>query len=66
MTSASTEEQRNALLGSPGRLKTALAATAGTMVENYDFLAFGTASALYFGAAFFPSADPAMGHFSPS
>lgn len=61
MTHTTVEETRQAALGSPGKLKTALAATAGTMVENYDFLAFGTASALYFGAAFFPSADPTMG-----
>ncbi|MHB1010941.1 MAG: MFS transporter [Propionibacteriaceae bacterium] len=47
--------------GSPDRLKTALAAAAGTCVENYDFIAFGTASALYFGAAFFPQQDAAVG-----
>lgn len=30
----------------------------GTTIENYDFLAFGTAAATYFGTAFFPGADP--------
>jgi MFS family permease len=30
----------------------------GTTIENYDFLAFGTAAATYFGAAFFPGSDP--------
>ncbi|MFD5315298.1 MFS transporter [Streptomyces sp. NPDC127098] len=46
----------------PGRrLKTALASAAGTCVENYDFVAYGTASALYFGDAFFPESDPLVG-----
>ena len=43
-----------ALRGSPDRLKTSIAAGIGTSVENYDFIAYGTASALYFGAVFFP------------
>ncbi|WP_328430263.1 MFS transporter [Streptomyces sp. NBC_00443] len=45
----------------PGRIKTALASAAGTCVENYDFVAYGTASALYFGDAFFPESDPVVG-----
>ncbi|GAA0993829.1 MFS transporter [Subtercola frigoramans] len=61
MTQLTAEEQRTAALGSPQKLKTALAAGTGAMIENYDFLAFGTASALYFGKAFFPSADPTIG-----
>jgi MFS family permease len=52
---------RSDALGSPSRRRTAIAAFSGTTVENYDFLAFGTASALYFGAAFFPSTDPVIG-----
>ncbi|KRC43144.1 MFS transporter [Oerskovia sp. Root22] len=48
-------------LGSPDRVKTAIAAAVGTSVENYDFIAYGTASALYFGAVFFPDSDPFVG-----
>lgn len=47
--------------GSPDRKKTAAAAAVGTSVENYDFIAYGTASALYFGAVFFPETDPVVG-----
>jgi MFS family permease len=61
MTQLTVEQQRTAALGSPQKLKTAIAAGTGAVIENYDFLAFGTASALYFGAAFFPSSNPAVG-----
>jgi Sugar phosphate permease len=47
--------------GSPDKLKTAIGSAVGTTVENYDFLAYGTASALYFGNAFFPGSDPVVG-----
>jgi MFS family permease len=59
--STATDQRRQAEHGSPGKLKTALGAAAGTCVENYDFVAYGTASALYFGDAFFPKSDPAVG-----
>ncbi|GAA3656768.1 MFS transporter [Microbacterium marinilacus] len=52
---------RRSVLGSKDRLKTALAAGVGTSVENYDFVAYGTAAALYFGAVFFPSDDRLTG-----
>ena len=45
---------RRSSLGSKDRVKTAIAAGVGTSVENYDFIAYGTAAALYFGAVFFP------------
>lgn len=48
-------------LGSPDRLKTAIAAAVGTSVENYDFIAYGTAAALYFGTVFFPNEDAVVG-----
>ncbi|GAA2450074.1 MFS transporter [Agromyces soli] len=48
-------------LGSPDRVKTAIAAAVGTSVENYDFIAYGTAAALYFGPVFFPNEDPVVG-----
>jgi MFS family permease len=55
------DDQRQAEHGSPGKVKTAFGAAAGTCVENYDFVAYGTASALYFGDAFFPESDPTVG-----
>ncbi|WP_167133124.1 MFS transporter [Paramicrobacterium chengjingii] len=48
-------------LGSKDRYKTAVAAALGTSVENYDFIAYGTASALYFSAVFFPESDRFIG-----
>ncbi|MGW6481544.1 MFS transporter [Streptomyces sp. NPDC055059] len=56
----STSTQRS-VLGSKDRFKTAVAAAFGTSVENYDFIAYGTASALYFGAVFFPDSDRYVG-----
>lgn len=47
--------------GSPDKLKTAIGSAVGTTIENYDFLAYGTASALYFGKDFFPGSDPVVG-----
>jgi MFS family permease len=61
MSTATDDRRRQAEHGSPGKIKTALGAAAGTCVENYDFVAYGTASALYFGDAFFPESDPAVG-----
>ena len=47
--------------GSPDKLKTAVGSAVGTTIENYDFLAYGTAAALYFGDAFFHAEDPVVG-----
>src|SRR6202050_4926265 len=38
-----------------------IARTVGTTIEWYDFLLYGTASALVFGPLFFPKSDPLMG-----
>src|ERR1700675_5133821 len=38
-----------------------IAATVGTTIEWYDFLLYGTVSALVFGPLFFPKSDPLMG-----
>ncbi|MET1052970.1 MAG: MFS transporter [Mycetocola sp.] len=54
-------QPKTSLRGSPDRLKTSIAAGIGTSVENYDFIAYGTASALYFGAVFFPEEDRFIG-----
>jgi MFS family permease len=40
--------------GSPDKLRVAIGSGVGTTIENYDFLAYGTAAALYFGDVFFP------------
>lgn len=61
MSTVMDDRRRQAEHGSPGKVKTALGAAAGTCVENYDFVAYGTASALYFGDAFFPESDPTTG-----
>jgi MFS family permease len=60
VTTTATPPQKSAL-GSKDRNKTAIAAAFGTSVENYDFIAYGTASALYFGAVFFPESDRFVG-----
>jgi MFS family permease len=49
------------VLGTRHRLRVALGSTVGTTVENYDFIGYGTAAALYFGDAFFPSSNPTAG-----
>lgn len=57
-TTTTTPPPSPSVLGTKDRLKTAIAAGVGTSVENYDFIAYGTAAALYFGAVFFPAEDP--------
>ncbi|MDZ5145322.1 MFS transporter [Microbacterium testaceum] len=49
------------VLGTPHRWRVAAGSTVGTTIENYDFIGYGTAAALYFGTAFFPDADPLTG-----
>src|SRR5580692_6660620 len=38
-----------------------IASTVGTTIEWYDFLLYGTVSALVFGPLFFPKSDPLLG-----
>ncbi|MGW4928242.1 MFS transporter [Agromyces sp. NPDC004153] len=47
--------------GSPDKLRTAIGSAVGTTIENYDFLAYGTAAALYFNEVFFHSENPVVG-----
>jgi MFS family permease len=47
--------------GSPNRFKASFGSAAGAVVENFDFVAYGTAAALYFGPVFFPNQDPLVG-----
>lgn len=61
MSSTPLTDVRQAREGSPDRLRTAIGSAVGTTIENYDFLAYGTAAALYFGTDFFPSSDPVVG-----
>lgn len=42
-------------------MRVAMASMAGTAIEAFDFLAYGTAAALVFNKLFFPSFDPATG-----
>lgn len=41
--------------------RVAIASAIGTALEWYDFLLYGTASAIVFGRVFFPGSDPAIG-----
>jgi MFS family permease len=58
MSTMTQSHAKQAEQGSPDKLKVAIGSAVGTTIENYDFLAYGTAAALYFGTAFFPGQDP--------
>lgn len=45
----------------PGMLRIATAALAGTAIEFYDFFVYGTAAALVLGPLFFPTFSPVAG-----
>src|SRR5215210_8874837 len=47
--------------GTPTKKKVAVGSSIGATIETYDFIGFGTAAALYFNDAFFPSQDPLFG-----
>jgi MFS family permease len=44
--------------GTPEKKRVAIGCSVGAVIETYDFIGFGTAAALYFGAVFFPESDP--------
>ncbi|OZM76916.1 MFS transporter [Pseudonocardia sp. MH-G8] len=61
MPSAAVRTPEEIDQGSPDRGRVAVGSAVGTTVENYDFLAYGTAAALYFGPVFFPSDNAVTG-----
>ncbi len=52
---------RHPVEGTPARKRVAVGSSIGATIETYDFIGFGTAAALYFNDAFFPSEDPLSG-----
>lgn len=51
---------RTPIEGTPERRRVAVGSAVGTTIENYDFIGYSTAAALYFGTVFFPSGDPTV------
>jgi MFS transporter, MHS family, shikimate and dehydroshikimate transport protein len=54
-------KMRGPVHGTPEAKRVAVGSGVGAVIETYDFIGFGTAAALYFGTAFFPSASPLAG-----
>ncbi|MEU5844371.1 MFS transporter [Rhodococcus sp. NPDC047139] len=54
-------EMRGPVEGTKDAKRVAVGSSVGAVIETYDFIGFGTAAALYFGTAFFPSGDPVIG-----
>ena len=52
---------RGPVHGTKDAKRVAIGSSVGAVIETYDFIGFGTAAALYFGTAFFPSGDPVIG-----
>ncbi len=59
--SESQLDMRGPVHGTHEVRRVAVGSTAGAVIESYDFIGFGTAAALYLGAAFFPGGDPIVG-----
>jgi len=47
--------------GTKDAKRVAIGSSVGAVIETYDFIGFGTAAALYFGTAFFPSDNAVTG-----
>ena len=54
-------QMRGPVGGTTDAKKVAVGSSVGAVIETYDFIGFGTAAALYFGTAFFPSENPMTG-----
>lgn len=52
---------RGPVRGTKDVRRVAVGSGVGAVIETYDFIGFGTAAALYFGAAFFPGGDALTG-----
>ena len=52
---------RGPVHGTKDARRVAIGSGVGAVIETYDFIGFGTAAALYFGTAFFPTGDPVTG-----
>ncbi len=52
---------RGPVHGTKDAKRVAVGSGVGAVIETYDFIGFGTAAALYFGTAFFPTGDPVTG-----
>ena len=52
---------RGPVHGTKEARRVAIGSGVGAVIETYDFIGFGTAAALYFGTAFFPTGDPVTG-----
>jgi MFS family permease len=61
MSAEHAARPRAAVEGTPARRRVAIGSSIGATIETYDFIGFGTAAALYFNQAFFPSTDPLSG-----
>ena len=60
-TSYRADSPQAAVKGTHARRRVAFGSSIGATIETYDFIGFGTAAALYFNDAFFPSTDPLSG-----
>lgn len=54
-------KMRGHVHGTKAARRVAIGSSVGAVIETYDFIGFGTAAALYFGTAFFPTGDPVTG-----
>jgi len=52
---------RGPVHGTRDAKRVAIGSSVGAVIETYDFIGFGTAAALYFGTAFFPTGNAVTG-----